>query len=455
MDINTNIFRAYDIRGIAYEDLTEEVVYKLGKSLGSSALTRKENLLIVGRDGRNSSPDMYKWISSGIKSTGCNVLNIGVVPTPLLYFSTFKLGFPSGVMITGSHNPSQYNGFKIVKNKKTISGKDIQEIKDNILRNDFFNGHGSEEIMEVVEMYVNELKNNIDLKRKIKLAIDCGNGAGGVLAKEVFEGIGCDVELIYSDLDGNFPNHHPDPSKTENLIDLVEIVKNKNKEVGLAFDGDADRLGVISSIGEIIYPDMQMVLFAKDILSKNRGSKVVFDVKCSKFLPDLIKQSSGIPIMSKTGHSFIKEAIIKESAVLGGEMSGHIFFNDRWPGFDDAIYAGARMAELISRQPEKEDIFCSLPKSYSTPEINLKTTDDIKFKVVDKFKSLSNFTDSKIIDIDGVRIEFNNGWGLLRASNTTPNLVLRFEAESEEDLQLIKNSFKEILKKIDPDFVTF
>ncbi|MEC7865732.1 MAG: phosphomannomutase/phosphoglucomutase, partial [Pseudomonadota bacterium] len=315
MDINTNIFRAYDIRGIAYEDLSEQIVTKLGRSLGSLALTRGETSLIIGRDGRNSSPDMYDWLSEGIKSTGCNVVNIGIVPTPLLYFSTHKLSSPSGVMITGSHNPANYNGFKIVNNKQTISGKEIQDIKVKVLEQNFLVGKGVEEEIAVVQMYLKELKNNIEIQRPIRLAIDCGNGAGSVLAQETYESLGCEVESIYSDLDGSFPNHHPDPSKPENLKDLIEIVLDKNLEIGLAFDGDADRLGVISSKGEIIYPDMQMILFVQDVLSKNKDRKIVFDVKCSKLLSEAISDNGGIPVMSKTGHSFIKDTLKKESAL--------------------------------------------------------------------------------------------------------------------------------------------
>ena len=455
MDINTNIFRAYDIRGIAYEDLSEQIVTELGRSLGSLALTRGETSLIIGRDGRNSSPDMYDWLSEVIKSTGCNVVNIGIIPTPLLYFSTHKLSSSSGVMITGSHNPANYNGFKIVNNKQTISGKEIQEIKVKVLEQNFLVGKGVEEEIEVVQMYLKELKSNIEIQRPIRLAIDCGNGAGSVLAQETYESLGCEVESIYSDIDGSFPNHHPDPSKPENLKDLIEIVLDKNLEIGLAFDGDADRLGVISSKGEIIYPDMQMILFVQDVLSKNKDRKIVFDVKCSKLLSEAISDNGGIPIMSKTGHSFIKDTLKKESALLGGEMSGHIFFNDRWPGFDDAIYAGSRMLEIISRLPLKEDIFSSLPKLNSTPEINLETTDEDKFKIVEEFRTLAEFPNSTKIEIDGVRIEFETGWGLLRASNTSPNLVLRFEADSQQNLEDIKDKFKQVLFRIDNNLSKF
>tara|TARA_B100001013_G_scaffold85853_1_gene47127 strand:- start:1022 stop:2389 length:1368 start_codon:yes stop_codon:yes gene_type:complete len=455
MDINTNIFRAYDIRGVAYEDLTEELVSNIGKSLGTSSLNRGENLLIVARDGRNSSSDMYEWLSGGIRSTGCNVLNIGIVPTPLLYFSTFKLSSSSGVMITGSHNPPEYNGFKIVRDNKTISGETIQEVKLNILENKFLTGKGLVSETEIVEMYSDELRNNIDILRPVKLAIDCGNGAASILAKAVYESLGCEVESIYSSLDGNFPNHHPDPSNPENLKDLIKVVQDNKLEIGLAFDGDADRLGVVSSKGEIIYPDMQMILFSREILANQQNCKIVFDVKCSKLLSDFISKEGGIPIMSRTGHPFIKDTIVKESALLGGEMSGHIFFNDKWPGFDDAIYAGARMLEIISRQSDKEDIFSTLPNLVSTPEINVKTTDKDKFNIVEEFKNLATFPDSRSLKIDGIRIEFDYGWGLLRASNTTPNLVLRFEANNKENLESIKNKFKEVLSEIDSNLSKF
>ena len=455
MNINNNIFRAYDIRGIAYKELTEDLVFTLGKSIGTSVLELGETSLIIGRDGRNSSPDLKKWLSEGVMSTGCDVINIGVVPTPLLYFSTHKLQSSSGIMITGSHNPGEYNGFKIVMNKRTISGEKIQKIKDKILSNKFHAGKGSEKKTTVIEMYLTELLKNIDIKRPLRLAIDCGNGAASIIAKRVYESLGCEVEAIYSTLDGNFPNHHPDPSKPENLSDLVKIVKNQKLEVGLAFDGDADRLGVISSKGEIVYPDMQLILFSKDILGKNQKSKIVFDVKCSKLLSSSILQEGGIPIMSKTGHSFIKDTIVKEAAPLGGEMSGHIFFNDKWPGFDDAIYAGARMLELISKKSMKEDIFSDLPKLVSTPEINVKTTEERKFKIVKEFKALADFPESTKIELDGIRLEFERGWGLIRASNTTPNLVLRFEADTKQNLESIKNKFRKILTKIEPNLSSF
>ena len=455
MNLNENIFRAYDIRGIAYEDLSTEVVTLLGKSLGSKSLESGLSTIVLGRDGRNSSPDMLEWITDGIKSTGCNVIDIGVVSTPILYFATHTLSSPNGVMITGSHNPANYNGFKIVENKQTISGNSIQKIKERIFKKEFLEGNGSENSLDLKDQYLESVLDNIKLNRPIRLAIDCGNGAAGVIAEQVYKGLGCEVHSLYTEIDGNFPNHHPDPSKPENLTDLINLVKEKELEVGLAFDGDADRLGVVSKEGKIIFPDMQMVLFSTSILKRNKNAKIVFDVKCSKILPRVIEEEEGTPIMSKTGHSYIKECIQQENALLGGEMSGHIFFNDRWPGFDDGVYAGARMLEIISNLSEKEDVFKGIPELVSTPEINLVTTDEKKFKIVEEFISKANYVNCTSILIDGVRIESDTGWGLLRASNTSPNLVLRFEADTNENLELMKNNFKKTLSEISPSLGDF
>ena len=455
MNLNENIFRAYDIRGIAYEDLSTEVVTLIGKSLGSKSLESGLSTIVLGRDGRNSSPDMFEWITDGIKSTGCNVIDIGVVSTPILYFATHTLSSPNGVMITGSHNPANYNGFKIVENKQTISGNSIQKIKDRIFKKEFLEGNGSENSLDLKDQYLESVLDNIKLNRPIRLAIDCGNGAAGVIAEQVYKGLGCEVHSLYTEIDGNFPNHHPDPSKPENLTDLINLVKEKELEVGLAFDGDADRLGVVSKEGKIIFPDMQMVLFSTSILKRNKNAKIVFDVKCSKILPRTIEEEEGTPIMSKTGHSYIKECMQQENALLGGEMSGHIFFNDRWPGFDDGVYAGARMLEIISNLSEIEDAFKGIPELVSTPEINLATTDEKKFKIVEEFIAKANYANCTSILIDGVRIESDTGWGLLRASNTSPNLVLRFEADTNENLELMKNNFKKTLSEINPSLGDF
>ncbi len=455
MTLNKNIFRANDIRGIAYEDLNEDVVVGLGKALGSLTLKSDGNEFLVGRDGRNSSPDMFKWLTRGIMQSGCNVINIGIVPSPVLYFATHKLDCSNGVIITGSHNPSEYNGFKIIINEKSLLSNEIQLIKTIIEKELFKKGLGSIRDISILEEYQQNIINDISLKRPLKIAIDCGNGAGSVHAKDTFEKLGCKVHDLYCELDGDFPNHHPDPSRPENLKDLIDLVVGSNLDIGLAFDGDADRLGVISPSGEIIYPDMQMIIFSENILNSSPNSKIVFDVKCSNLLSESITQKNGIPIMCKTGHTFIKEAIRNESALLGGEMSGHIFFNDRWPGFDDGIYAAARLLEIISERKESNYLFDKLPHLCSTPEINLYSSDDEKFKIVESFKKTYNFPEANLIDIDGVRLEFPDGWGLLRASNTSPVLVLRFEANSEEALDHIKHKFKQVLEEIKYNFEDF
>ena len=455
MNLNKNIFRAYDIRGIAYEELSQELVVLIGKSLGTKSLDSGNDSLIVGRDGRNSSSDLFEWVTTGVKSTGCKVINIGIVSTPILYFATHSLSCPNGVMITGSHNPGDYNGFKIVEDKRTISGKAIQQIRQNILKKEFQKGRGSEKTFDIKDQYLNSIIKNIELKRPIRMAIDCGNGAASVVAKEVYEGLGCEVHSLFAEVDGNFPNHHPDPSKPENLEDLRKLVEEKDLEIGLAFDGDGDRLGVLSKEGKIIFPDMQMILFSNSILQDHKKGKVVFDVKCSKLLSEAILKKGGTPIMTKTGHSYIKKCIREEKALLGGEMSGHIFFNDRWPGFDDGIYAGARMLEIISNLNENEDVFKNLPKLVSTPEINIESTDDEKFKLVEDFISKADYKDANSVLIDGVRVEFDFGWGLLRASNTSPVLVLRFEADTQENLESIKNIFRRTLNDIKPNLGNF
>ena len=449
VQINEHIFRANDIRGVAYEDLTEEVVHLLGRSLGSETLSRGIDELIIGRDGRVSSPEIMNWLSSGILSTGCNVIDIGIVTSPMFYHSTFELRASSGVIITGSHNPAEYNGFKIVFKNQSTSSDEILLLKRRILNGEFLSGEGKVDKAEIKESYINRIVESIKLSKSLDISIDCGNGAAGVVAKEVYERLGCNVIELYGDPDGLFPNHHPDPSKEENMLDLIDSVSKNNSAVGLAFDGDADRLGVVSPKGEMIYPDRQMILFSRQVLDSNPGGAVVFDVKCSKLLPDEISLLGGNPLICKTGHTFIKQKIRETSALLGGEMSGHIFFNDRWPGFDDGIYAGARMLEIIAKSEDK-NVFESVPNMVSTPEINIAAADDRKFEIVDRFIKDSKFENANTIDIDGIRVEFDKGWGLLRASNTSPFLVLRFEAETEEDLEEIKEMFYLNLRRIEP-----
>ncbi len=450
MQLNQNIFRANDIRGIAYEDLTEEVVQSLGKALGSEAIDRNVQEFIVGRDARLSSPQIFDWLSSGIISTGCNVIDIGIVTSPMFYHSTYELNSSSGVVITGSHNPGNYNGFKIVFNNHSTSSEEILHLKQRILEENFKKGKGVSKKEDIKETYISRILGSIKLNKNLSISIDCGNGAAGVVAKEVYERLGCDVIELYGEPDGSFPNHHPDPSKLENMQDLIKNVKENDSVVGLAFDGDADRLGVISPKGEMIFPDRQMIMFSRQVIQSSPNANIVFDVKCSKLLSDEIEKLKGKPLICKTGHTFIKQKIRETNALLGGEMSGHIFFNDRWPGFDDGIYAGARMLEIIANS-EGDDPFLTIPNMLSTPEINIPAADEEKFHIVKKFIENSNFNDAKIVSIDGIRVEFEKGWGLLRPSNTSPYLVLRFEAETNDDLNRIKEIFYLGLKSIKPN----
>ena len=454
MEINHNIFRANDIRGIAYDDLTPEVVQSLGRALGSEAIDRNIQEFIVGRDARLSSPEIYDWLSSGIISTGCNVIDIGIVTSPMFYHSTYELNTSSGVVITGSHNPGNYNGFKIVFNNHSTSSEEILNLKQRILEENFIGGKGLTKKEDIKETYIKSILESIKLNKNLNISIDCGNGAAGVVAKDVYERLGCNVIELHGEPDGSFPNHHPDPSKLENMEDLIKSVKENKCSVGLAFDGDADRLGVISPIGEMIFPDRQMIMFSRQVIQSSPNAKIVFDVKCSKLLSDEIKKLKGKPLICKTGHTFIKQKIRETDALLGGEMSGHIFFNDRWPGFDDGIYAGARMLEIIANS-EQDDPFVTVPNMLSTPEINIPAADEEKFQIVKTFIENSNFSDAKIVSIDGIRVEFEKGWGLLRPSNTSPCLVLRFEAETNDDLNKIKEIFYLGLKSIKPNLNKF
>ena len=454
MEINQNIFRANDIRGIAYDDLTPEVVQSLGRALGSEAIDRNIQEFIVGRDARLSSPEIYDWLSSGIISTGCNVIDIGIVTSPMFYHSTYELNTSSGVVITGSHNPGNYNGFKIVFNNHSTSSEEILNLKQRILEENFIGGKGITKKEDIKETYIKSILESIKLNKNLNISIDCGNGAAGVVAKDVYERLGCNVIELYGEPDGSFPNHHPDPSKLENMEDLIKSVKENKCSVGLAFDGDADRLGVISPIGEMIFPDRQMIMFSRQVIQSSPNAKIVFDVKCSKLLSDEIEKLKGKPLICKTGHTFIKQKIRETDALLGGEMSGHIFFNDRWPGFDDGIYAGARMLEIIANS-EQDDPFVTVPNMLSTPEINIPAADEEKFQIVKTFIENSNFSDAKIVSIDGIRVEFEKGWGLLRPSNTSPCLVLRFEAETNDDLNKIKEIFYIGLKSIKPNINKF
>jgi phosphomannomutase/phosphoglucomutase len=456
--LDQSIFKAYDIRGIVDEGLTEETIFAIGKAIGSEAVVQKQTEICIGYDGRLSSPSICDTLIKGINSTGINTINIGLVTTPILYFSTFFLETDSGVMITGSHNPPNYNGFKMVINKTTLSSNDIQKLKQRILEDDFIVGKGKSKNKDVKTAYKDKILGTIKLKRKMKVAIDCGNGAGGVIAKELFQELGIDTQMMYDEVDGNFPNHHPDPSKPDNLKDLIDVIKNTDCELGLAFDGDADRLGVINKNGEIIYPDRQLMLFAKSILKDNTGRKIIFDVKSSRYLHSWISNNGGEPVIWKTGHSLIKKKMKEDNAILAGEMSGHTFFNDKWYGFDDGIYAGARLLEILSHENQEiEKVLSELPKGFSTPEINIPLNEGEQHSIIHSLQQEAHFEKAlEVINIDGLRVEYKQGFGLMRASNTTPVIVLRFEAETEQALLEIQDDFKDKLKtKINESDIPF
>ena len=450
MKVNSEIFRAYDIRGIVDKDLTEEITYFLGKAIGTFIQLQGRDSVVTARDGRISGDRLQHKFQEGVLSSGCNVLDIGKVPTPLLYFATFENGISDGVMLTGSHNPKNYNGFKIVLDKKSTTSEKIDEIKSIIFEERFWDGNGKLSFLNIKEQYLAKIKEKIKIKKALKICLDCGNGIGGVIAPEAFKLSGIELIELFTEVDGNFPNHHPDPSNPKNLVDLQNKVKETKSDLGIALDGDGDRVGLIDSDGEIIYPDKYMMLLVEDILSKHKKGSIVYDVKCSTNLEKIISDLNGTPVMSRTGHSYIKSKIIETDALLGGEMSGHIFFNDDWYGFDDAIYSALRIIEVISKKNiSSNKIFKKYPSFFSTPEINISIPDQIKFKLIDEIKLHIKSTRFKYIDIDGVRLESETAWGLVRASNTSPNIVLRFEGQTEKDLLEIKNYFKTILSKID------
>ena len=450
MKVNSEIFRAYDIRGIVDKDLTEEITYFLGKAIGTFIQLQGRDSVVTARDGRISGDRLQHKFQEGVLSSGCNVLDIGKVPTPLLYFATFENGISDGVMLTGSHNPKNYNGFKIVLDKKSTTSEKIDEIKSIIFEERFWDGNGKLSFLNIKEQYLAKIKEKIKIKKPLKICLDCGNGIGGVIAPEAFKLSGIELVELFTEVDGNFPNHHPDPSNPKNLVDLQNKVKETKSDLGIALDGDGDRVGLIDSDGEVIYPDKYMMLLVEDILSKHKKGSIVYDVKCSTNLEKLISDLNGTPVMSRTGHSYIKSKIIETDALLGGEMSGHIFFNDDWYGFDDAIYSALRIIEVISKKNiSSNKMFKKYPSFFSTPEINISIPDQIKFKLIDEIKLHIKSTRFKYIDIDGVRLESETAWGLVRASNTSPNIVLRFEGQTEKDLLEIKNYFKTILSKID------
>lgn len=449
--ISPIIFRSYDIRGIVDESLTADAVYSIGRAIGSEAQARQQTKIILGYDGRLSSPQLSSALCQGLLSSGVDVIDIGAVPTPVLYFATHTLGISSGVMLTGSHNPSNYNGIKMVLAQQTLKGDEIQALYQRIVAQQLNTGQGRYTQAEVIEKYIHHITATVQLARPLKIVIDCGNGITGKVAPALFKKLGCEVIELFCEVDGNFPNHSPDTSNAENLQTLINLVKKYQADIGLAFDGDGDRLGAVTNAGEIIWPDRQMMLFAADILTRNPGAEIIFDVKCSRDLPKVIEQNGGKAFMWKTGHSYIKTKLHSSNALLAGEMSGHIFFKDKWFGFDDGLYAGARLLEIISQDKHSvDDIFKSFPNSINTPELKLPMQEERKFIFIENFIATAKFSNAQITTIDGIRVDFKDGWGLLRPSNTSPYLILRFEATTLDELQRIQNLFKQQLLAFDP-----
>ncbi|MHA6491963.1 phosphomannomutase/phosphoglucomutase [Pseudomonas borbori] len=447
-----DIFRAYDIRGVVGSSLTAEAAYWIGRAIGSESLAQGEPNIAVGRDGRLSGPELVEQLIQGLLDCGCNVSDVGMVPTPVVYYAGHILAGKSAVMLTGSHNPPDYNGFKIVIAGDTLANEQIQALRARIDNNDLASGVGNVEQVDVLERYFKQIRDDIALAKPLKVVVDCGNGAAGVIAPQLIEALGCTVIPLFCDVDGNFPNHHPDPGKPENLVDLIAKVKEEKADLGLAFDGDGDRVGVVTNTGTIVYPDRLLMLFAKDVVSRNPGADIIFDVKCTRRLTPLISGYGGRPVMWKTGHSLIKKKMKETGALLAGEMSGHIFFKERWYGFDDGIYSAARLLEILSQDKrDAEHVFSAFPNDISTPEINIQVTDQSKFAIIESLQRDGQWGDANLTTLDGVRVDYQKGWGLVRASNTTPVLVLRFEAESEEELERIKQVFRVQMNGIAPD----
>ncbi len=454
VELDPTIFRAYDIRGVLGKSLTPGIARQIGRAVGSEARDRGLKEIIVGRDGRLSGPDLSAALIEGLRSTGCNVIDIGPAPTPVLYFATYHLNVGSGISVTGSHNPPDYNGFKIVLGGETLAEAAITGLYERIKANRFSDGSGGLQKMDIGRDYVERITGDVMIEHKLKVVVDCGNGIAGAIAPSVLEGIGCEVMPLYCDVDGTFPNHHPDPSDMENLQDLILSVRQMNADIGLAFDGDGDRLGVVTANGEVIYPDRLLMLFARDVLTRSPGATIIYDVKCTGKLQSLILQAGGSPIMWKTGHSLIKAKMRETDAELAGEMSGHFFFRERWYGFDDGIYAAARLCEILAADADgraPQAIFDSLPKGVSTPELKIPMAEGDHYKFIDQFQQKSTFEGARVTTIDGVRADWSDGWGLVRASNTTPVLVLRFDADTQAALQRIQDVFRVQLKAISPD----
>ncbi|MEH6909334.1 MAG: phosphomannomutase/phosphoglucomutase [Oceanicoccus sp.] len=444
------IFRAYDIRGLAESELTDQTVYAIAMAIGSEAQAQGQQSVIVSADGRHSSPRIRKAMIAGLQASGADVIDIGTQPTPLMYFATHQLSTQSGVMITGSHNPAEYNGIKVVINQKALSGAAIQSLKERILNNDLASGSGEYQSQLIDQSYIDYIINDVAIAQPLKIVIDAGNGVTGPIAPRLFEELGCEIIPLYCDVDGDFPNHHPDPTVEANLEDLKRAVSEHKADLGIAFDGDGDRLGVVTASGKSVPADRLLMLLAQDVVSRNPGADVIFDVKCSRNLNNLISNYGGRPIMWKSGHSFMKEKMAETGALLGGEFSGHIFFKERWFGFDDGMYSAARLVEILSTtDPDLDLQLEAFPQSIGSPELKIESSESQKFAVIEQLINTGNFDDGKLSTLDGLRVDYPDGWGLVRASNTTPMLVLRFEADTEQAMERIQHLFKEQLSAVD------
>jgi phosphomannomutase len=459
MQIDPTVFKAYDIRGVVGRNIDETFAEHLGRAFGSEARAAGEKAVAVGRDGRRSGPGLAAALIRGLKSTGLDVVDLGAVTTPMLYYVAATRGAhgcSSGIQVTGSHNPKDYNGFKMVMAGRAIYGEDIQKLKRRIEAGDYTRGRGRSAKMDIVPEYAARITGDARLSRPMKVVVDSGNGIPGATAPAILKALGCEVIDLYSKVDGDFPNHHPDPSKPENLADLIKVVHATGAEIGLAFDGDGDRLGVVTAQGNIIYPDRQIMLFARDILKRHKGAPIIFDVKCSQRLPVAIRKAGGKPVLWKTGHSLVKAKLKEMQAPFAGEMSGHLFFGERWYGFDDAMYTAARLLEILSREKNPSAFLDALPTSFNTPELNVPCAEGEHHAVVAELLARVadgrlSFAGGDVGTIDGLRVDFADGFGLIRASNTTPVLVLRFEGHTAEALARIQADFMAALKGVKPD----
>ncbi|HMY50085.1 MAG TPA: phosphomannomutase/phosphoglucomutase [Rhodocyclaceae bacterium] len=447
------IFKAYDIRGIVDKTLTAEAVRAIGHALGSEAVARGQKAIAVGRDGRLSGPELAGALADGIRAAGVDVVDVGCVPTPLTYFAAYELGTHSCVSVTGSHNPPDYNGLKMVLGGQTLFGDLIQSLRQRIIDGNLVTAAepGRLTHADVVPAYIAKIVGDVKLSRPMKIVMDCGNGVAGAVAPELFKRLGCELVELFCEVDGHFPNHHPDPSKPENLEDVIRALRDTDAEIGLAFDGDGDRLGVVTKDGEIIFPDRQLMLFAEDVLTRVPGGEIIYDVKCTRNLAGWIQARGGKPTMWNTGHALVKAKLKETGAPLAGEMSGHVFFKERWYGFDDGLYTGARLLEIVSRHADANPVLKGLPNATSTPELNLKMAEGEPFALVDKLKAEARFEGAEsILTIDGVRVEYADGFGLARPSNTTPVVVLRFEADNEAAIARIQADFRRAIEGVWP-----